>query len=295
MDRRRSVVVMSLLGMVVGACVPASWGADKLLHPKRRPVRQVASSSEAVQFEGDGVRLAGRWFRSPEKRGTVVFLHGLSDNRASGGAIANHFVARGFDVIAYDSRAHGESGGSACTYGFYEKKDLERVLDYVEVKPIVVMGFSMGAAVALQAAAADRRIDAVVAVSPFSDLRTIVSERAPFFATRRDIAESLRLAEQRARFRADEVSPVDAAAHITAPALIIHGARDRKTNPGHSERIFAALRAPKELILVPNAGHKRTLTAAVLGEIDAWLEAGLPPNVGADADDRATAAVAGTP
>jgi hypothetical protein len=32
-------------------------------------------------------------------------------------------------VIAYDSRAHGESGGDACTYGFFEKEDLRRVLD----------------------------------------------------------------------------------------------------------------------------------------------------------------------
>ena len=69
------------------------------------------------------------------------------------------------------------------------------MLDRVEARPIVVMGFSMGAAVALQAAADDRRIDAVVAVSPFSDLRTIVEERAPFFATRRDIARAFKLAE----------------------------------------------------------------------------------------------------
>jgi len=209
----------------------------------------------------------------------VVFLHGLSDNGASGGEITDHFVGRGFEVIAYDSRAHGESEGEACTYGYYEKKDLQRVLDRVEARPIVVMGFSMGAAVALQAAADDRRIDAVVAVSPFSDLRTIVEERAPFFATRRDIARAFELAEQRAKFRADEVSPLAAAAHITVPALIIHGARDRKTQPDHSERIFAALQAPKELILVPNRGHRRPLTEDVWREIDAWLDAGLRPPV----------------
>src|SRR5262245_47092149 len=185
--------------------MPASWGADKLLYPKRRPVRHPSPLADTVQFEGEGVRLAGRWFHAPEKRGTIVFLHGLSDNRASGLAIANHFVSRGFDVIAYDSRAHGESEGTACTYGYYEKKDLERVLDHVEVKPIVVMGFSRAAAVALQAAPADRRIDAVVAISPFSDLRTIVRERAPFFVSGRDIAATVRLAEERARFRADEV------------------------------------------------------------------------------------------
>src|SRR4029079_13698072 len=169
----RTIFVALVLGMVAGACVPASWGADKLLHPKRRPAVQLpVASFEAVQFEGDGVRLAGRWFHNRDKRGTVVFLHGMSDNRASGGEITDHFVARGFEVIAYDSRAHGEAEGDACTYGYYEKRDLERVLDRVEAKPIVVMGFSMGAAVALQAGAVDPRLTAVVAGSPFSALRT---------------------------------------------------------------------------------------------------------------------------
>jgi len=52
---------MLLLGMVAGACVPASWGADKLLHPKRRPAtRQPVASFEAVEFEGESVRLTGR-------------------------------------------------------------------------------------------------------------------------------------------------------------------------------------------------------------------------------------------
>jgi len=72
---------------------------------------------------------------------------------------------------------------------------------------------------------------------------------------------------------------VAAAVHITVPALIIHGARDRKTQPDHSERIFAALQAPKELILVPNRGHRRPLTEDVWREIDAWLDAGLRPPV----------------
>ena len=278
MVRGRTIFVALVLGMLAAGCVPASWGADRLLYPKRRPaVASPVASFEAVEFEGDGVKLAGRWFHTRDKRGTVVFLHGMSDNRASGGDITDHFVARGFEVITYDSRAHGESEGEACTYGYYEKKDLERVLDRVEARPIVVMGFSMGAAVALQAAAVDRRINAVVAVSPFSDLRTIAEERAPFFATRHDIDTVFKLAEQRANFRADEVSPLAAAVHITVPALIIHGARDRKTQPDHSERIFAALQAPKELILVPNRGHRRPLTEDVWREIDAWLDAGLSP------------------
>ena len=71
------------------------------------------------------MKLKGWWFHArPARARTVVYLHGVADNRGSSVGIADHFLARGFDVVAYDSRAHGESGGDACTYGFYEKQDL---------------------------------------------------------------------------------------------------------------------------------------------------------------------------
>ena len=43
----------------------------------------------------------------------------------AGGAI-DRFQRRGVDVVAFDSRAHGESDGEMCTYGYWEKRDLAR-------------------------------------------------------------------------------------------------------------------------------------------------------------------------
>jgi pimeloyl-ACP methyl ester carboxylesterase len=262
--------------LLAAACVPASVAADVLLHPARRPVtKQPAVPFEAVEFDGAGVKLAGWWFHAARRRGTVVFLHGTTDNRAAGIGVAEHFFAHGYDVIAYDSRAHGESGGDMCTYGFHEKQDLRRVLDRVEVRPIVAMGFSMGAAIALQAAADDPRIAAIVSVSAFSDLRTVVHEHAPFFATRRSVDAALKAAEKKAGFRADDVSPMAAAARIRVPTLVIHGEHDEETPPDHGRRIFAALPGPKRLILVPNGGHSYIVDAAVWRDIDDWLDAAL--------------------
>src|ERR1700753_4055383 len=128
--------------------MPPSWGAAALLHPTRHlPKRQPTRAFEAFTWSGDGgVPLVGWWFHAPANtRGTLVYLHGVSDNRGSSLGIAHHFLPLGCDVVAYDSRAHGESGGDACTYGFYEKRDLARVLDHLPRGPIVVMGTSMGA------------------------------------------------------------------------------------------------------------------------------------------------------
>jgi len=260
------------------ACMPPSWGAAALLHPSRRPVTQQPKVPfETVDLQGAGVRLEGWWFHAPmPRRGTVVYLHGVADNRGSSVGVADHFLARGFDVLAYDSRAHGESEGDACTYGYYEKSDLGHVLDRVSAMPIVLLGSSLGGAVALQTAATDRRVGAVIAISTFSDLRTIVNERAPFFASRSNIADAIRIAEETAKFHVDDVSPMAAASRIEAPTLIIHGERDDETPPAHSVRIAAALHGPKRLILVLGRGHNDCVTGEVWREIDAWLDAQLP-------------------
>jgi len=233
---------------------------------------------ETLWFDGSGVRLKGWWFKTAEpQRGTVVYLHGVADNRGSASTVADHILPRGFDVVAYDSRAHGESEGDACTYGFYEKVDLSRVLDKVSARgPIVLLGTSLGAAVALQAAVQDKRIEVVVAVATFSDLRTVASERAPFFASKGNIEEAFRIAEDTAKFKVDEVSPVLAAGKIGIPVLVIHGEKDKETPPAHSIRVYDALRGPKKLIIVPHAGHNDAINGGTWNEIDAWIERWIP-------------------
>jgi alpha-beta hydrolase superfamily lysophospholipase len=274
--RPRSLLA-ALLAPALG-CMPPSWGANALLHPARRPLRQrPAGAYEAIDLNGDGVNLKGWRFRAQgAKRGTVVFLHGVGDNRGSSVGIAQHFVARGFDVLAYDSRAHGESGGDACTYGFYEKRDLARALDLLGDDHIVVMGWSMGAAVALQAAAQDARVGVLVAVAPIADLRMAVYERAPAIASRKNVDDALSIAEQQGHFRISEVSPVTVAPKIQAPTLVIHGASDHETPVAHSRQVYQALRQPKQLLIVPGAAHDDPLRPEVWSEVDAWIDQHLP-------------------
>jgi pimeloyl-ACP methyl ester carboxylesterase len=255
-------------------CMPPEWGASALLYPHRRPV----SVTPAIPFRDlriarDGVELRGWFFPSTSPaRGTLVSLHGVGDNRASAIGVAQRFTSAGYDVLAYDSRGHGDSSGEHCTYGFHEKQDLKRMLDEVSAKPIIVFGSSLGAAVALQAAAEDPRIASVIAVAIFSDLRTIAKERAPFFASQRDIEEALAIAEQRAAFRVNDVSPLAAAQRINVPVLLIHGENDTDTTPAHSRRVHSALHGAKQLILVPGAGHTGVITPEVWKQIDAWIE-----------------------
>jgi pimeloyl-ACP methyl ester carboxylesterase len=270
-------VVAALSGIVAaqGCGSVRAAGANGLLHPARRVLdASVRETRPQVTFAGADVVLAGWKFPAQgARRGTVVYLHGIADNRGSGLSAALRLSARGFDVVAYDSRAHGDSGGEICTYGFYEKRDLQRVLDALESGPMIVMGSSLGGAVALQAAAEDARITAVIAAESFSDLRTVAAERAPWFFTAKTINEALALAEKQGSFQVDAVSPKDAARRISVPVLLIHGALDHETPPEHSRRIFDSLGGRRRLLLVEGAGHNQSLQpSSVWSEIESWIE-----------------------
>jgi len=273
--------VVATAGAVIASQLPAV-GAGALLHPVRRHVGlPPPDTCESASFPGEGITLKGWRCRAVgDRRAALVYLHGVTDNRTSAAGVIERFGSRGFDVVAYDSRAHGESEGGACTYGWFEKQDLCRVLDTIGSGPIVLLGTSLGAAVALQAAAIEPRVSAVVAVEVFSDLRSIATERVPFVFTGRLLRRAFSLAEQEARFPIDAVSPERAAAHVAAPVLLIHGDADTATGPHHSRRVFAALMGPKRLIVVPGARHNGSLRADVWDEIDRWLDGVLEATAG---------------
>ena len=89
------------------------------------------------------------------------------------------------------------------------------------------------------------------------------------------IARAFRLAERDGHFAVDDVSPEEAAGHITAPTLLLHGTDDIETRPDHSQRVYDALRGPKRLILVPGAHHGGALRADMWTEIESWLDQAL--------------------
>ena len=268
-----AVSALAFVAVALAASQLPAIGAGALLFPSRHiNPRQMPAGCVDRKFKADGITLEG--WQCPStlapRRGTVVYLHGIADNRGSAIGAIERLVPKGFDVIAYDSRAHGTSEGDRCTYGYIEKRDLQRVIDQLGVDHVIVIGHSLGAAVALQAAAVEPRIHAVVAASTFSDLRTIATERASYFPAW-SLGPAFARAERDGQFVVDDVSPVRAAAAISVPVLLVHGANDRNTLPAHSERVFGALGGPKQLMWVPNAGHNDVLRADVWRDIDTWL------------------------
>ncbi len=272
------LILFILLFMVVVSAVLLVIGPVMLLHPHRRTIefyRKRTSilhpsdlglpSEDMVVSSPEGLPLRAWWIPAPGRpRGTILYLHGVSECRIVGLPLARRLHERGFNVFLYDSRRHGESDGAFCTYGFYEKHDASTALSYLAGRPRVVLGSvgafgsSMGAAVALQLAALDRRVRAVVAESGFASLRTVFDDyqkrmiKLPWHYLRNIV---IKRSEVLAHFKASAVAPVEAVRQIHVPVFILHGTADDRIPSAYSEMVYAQANEPKELWLVQGATH----------------------------------------
>ncbi len=270
------IVIVLLLGLVLLVFAAAPLVAARmLLQPFRREAKTgIPADYSPVTIQSQGLELHG--WRAPaigERRGSLIYMHGVSDNRTSGIGILERFRNRGFDVLAYDSRAHGSSGGAYCTYGYFERHDVSRAIDELDDGPVVLIGSSLGAAVSLQAAPIEPRITCIVAAETFADLRTIAVDRAPKWLSQGMIDRSFRRAEAMANFFVGETSPLLAAPEVAIPVLMLHGEDDVDTLPLHTHRVFEALKGPKRLIMIPHTGHNGSLKSdATWSQIEEWID-----------------------
>lgn len=213
-----------------------------------------------------GYTLAGSWFltnRRPER--IIVLVHGLGADRWDLLEMSGIYTALGFSVITYDSRNHGESGGRKTTFGFYEHRDLEGIIDFAAARfpgaRMGVHGKSMGGAAALLYAESARGIDFFVIDAAFSDLKELlrIRLRDDYHLPNLGFIELTgAFARIGAGFEFRQVSPIASVAKVHTPILFIHGADDRFVPTFMSEKLFRAKPGEKDLHLIPGAGHADT-------------------------------------
>lgn len=128
---------------------------------------------------------------------------------------------------------------------------------------LYALGVSMGAAIALQSAAVEPRIEGVIAEDPFADLREVSYDYAglhmwPMLGKtlfRPATIFALDALAKAGGFDPDEVSPEKAVAARSFSVLLICGTQDHTIPCRHAERIYKAASGPKEIWIVEGAGH----------------------------------------
>ncbi len=104
---------------------------------------------------GKAYKLKGYWIPTESAYKTVIIVHGYTNNIKGTIRYKSIFNEKGFNILIYDQRYHGESGGNNCTFGYHEKNDLVKVLGRGELKAkvtIKVHGASGSALKAIEAA-----------------------------------------------------------------------------------------------------------------------------------------------
>jgi alpha-beta hydrolase superfamily lysophospholipase len=180
-----------------------------------------------------------------------VVLHGASSAKESHFDFARTAVAHDMVALAFDQRGHGRSEGELGA-GAVDDVLAMCALVRAQAPALALRGSSMGGFMAIQAAAADGDVDAVVAICPSPEdflLRGLRADRFEFRADRAGIEPWLEQADLRAA--AASLAPRTA-------LLLMHAQGDEQVPYTISQELFEAAGEPKRLLLIPG-GHHRSI------------------------------------
>lgn len=273
--------VLALLPAAVAALAVCWWGSGLILYPPALSPMWIFPEQFGLRYEKmsfrsqDGIELKGWLVLSPtgDSR-TIVMCHGWGDNKGELLKMT-YFLneTAGFNLLYFDFRAHGESGGDGTTIGALERRDFDAAVRWLrDNRPDLaeragVFGLSMGAAVTIASMPEHPWLRCAVVESPYSDYRGVVRRwawnnlRVPPFPL---VGIALRMLRWRVGDPTiDSFNPVESAGRVSPrPLLVIGGDHDDLMPEEDVRRVFAAAREPKQLWIIPGAYHARCRDAA---------------------------------
>jgi len=211
--------------------------------PRGTPADHGLEFRELEFRSSDGVGLHGWFLPAPDARGAILVSHGNAGTIELRIELARALVELGWSVLLYDYRGFGKSAGRPDEHGTY--RDAEAAYEHLTSalgfapERVVLFGESLGAAVAIELARR-RPCAAVIGESAFTSLPDVGQRAYPFLPVRLI-----------ARFRYDNLGKVG---ELGVPLLLIHSPADELVPVEHGQRLFAAAREPKRLLLTAG-GH----------------------------------------
>ncbi|QDT92963.1 alpha/beta hydrolase [Gimesia algae] len=248
-------LVWGLLFLLVGC---ASLGplsplvpVERALVYQPRPFPESDSLPENLPFEDawfeteDGTRLHGWFLGHPKPRAVALFCHGNAGNIVSRGETLKILQERhGLAIMTFDYRGYGKSEGKPSERGILQDARAARAWlasrAGVEETEIVLMGRSLGGAVAVDLAAQDGARGLVLA-STFSSLPDAAAHHMPW------IFPSLNMTQR--------LNSAGKIGNYSGPLLQSHGDKDLLIPIELGRKLFDAAGGPKQFIVIPGAGH----------------------------------------
>jgi pimeloyl-ACP methyl ester carboxylesterase len=216
---------------------------------------------------------------------SVIVIHGWGRSRVDSLGRIAPFLERASRVVLLDLRGHGEASGRT-RLGDGEESDIVALVERLPSGPVILVGHSLGATVALFAAneaSIASRCRGVIALAPYDTVRTPLTTRLAVREFPTGICVTLVLGLLRA-FGVRCRSTLDQARRLAAPLLVIHGEWDRIVPLAEAEAIAQARRG--ELVVIEAREHadlehsERYLDAcrAFMDRIESATENGRAPS-----------------
>ena len=242
-------VRIALVAWIALILLAACFYPRFLYHPDRSPSSVVPTDAGAKSYEdlwlkaADGIRI-NAWFVPAEQDGrsrkTLLVFHGNAGNLSTAVQRIELYRRLGFDVFMVDYHGFGKSGGTPDEKSLYF--DAEAAWEYLtrdrSIPPgeIVIVGYSLGGAVASRVAELHPDASGLVLESTFTSLADIASDFFPFLPCRLIVGNAF---NTRARLSA-----------FAMPLLVVHGRGDQLVAYRHGEALFASYRGRKEFLRI---------------------------------------------
>ncbi|MCW5617751.1 MAG: alpha/beta fold hydrolase [Nitrosomonas sp.] len=257
-------ILIALSGMLV-LTATITFLAGELVTGSAATATEVLRTDLPVQSvripAADGTLVHGWLSYGEDGNGVVLLAHSIRSNRVEMLSRARFLTAQGYHTLLIDLQAHGETPGNRITFGARESGNVEAAVDFLRRtfphERIGAIGVSLGAA-AIVLAQQNLGLSAVILESMHPTIEEAVENRLKLFLGEPGTLLLPLLLFQISFFTGVPVDTLNPVAHISnlnSPVLIISGTNDHHTTVPETERLFAAAREPKELWIVPGAGH----------------------------------------
>ena len=213
----------------------------------------------------DGIALKG-WYLPGKRDFTLIIVNGGAQNRIDSETgtleISQDLVEKGYNLLLFDLRGRGESGGQGY-HLIHSERDLGGAVDYLRQRfpsrSIGLMGFSTGAAASIIFASREK-VEAVVSDNCFASVTdSLTTKLATDWGVPRFIVRAITpglFLTVRISHGYKKVDPVSQVADISCPILFIQGDADDLVPVSEAYRLHKASDNPlDDLWIVPNAGH----------------------------------------
>ena len=221
------------------------------------------SAMPAAFVSRDGISLRGWWSPGEASKPVLIFVHGLNRSRLEMLERAADANKRGYGVLLFDLRNHGESGRAYTTIGVFESRDVCAASQFVKTqaagRPQILWGVSMGASSAILAAKQCPGFSAIISDSSFLSFRETVAHHLKlyFHLPAFPIANLIvAITGYRAGFNPDDGDVEAVVRTLDIPILFIAGGADRRMPPELATKMFQTAKNPlKQLLIIPGARH----------------------------------------